>query len=149
MRHYEDRLQQRILGNESLDISIETTTGNYTKVGTMKITDLFKKQVTDKVSKIETTNFKNKDVAVLVSQMGINSNLVSFLNDDAKKLASTKTMVASVNTSNGESNGNQLYCIVRGNNITTFCLVKSYTGFNNLAQKLRVNGIVKNLKNFK
>lgn len=150
MTHFKQRLEERILNNTELIISVEGSNYNYQKVGTMKVTDLFKKMVNDKVSQIENTNFRqNKDFGVLVSQMGITPNLVKFDNEDLKKSITGKTLVASVVTNNGESNGNQLYCIVRNNKITTFCLVKSYTNFNSLADKLRVDAIIKNVKKYK
>ena len=150
MTHFKQRLEERILNNTELDISVEGSNYNYQKVGTMKVTDLFKKMVSDKVSQIEKTNFRqNKSFGVLVSQMGITPNLVKFDNEEIKKAITGKTLVASVVTNNGESNGNQLYCIVRDNKICTFCLVKSYTNFNSLADKLRVDAIIKNIKKYK
>lgn len=150
MTHFKQRLEERILNNTEINISVEGSNYNYQKVGTMKVTDLFKKMVTDKVNQIENTNFRqNKSFGVLVSQMGITSNLVKFDNEEIKKSIIGKTLVASVVTNNGESNGNQLYCIVRDNKISTFCLVKSYTSFNSLADKLRVDAIIKNVKKYK
>ncbi len=149
MTHYKQRLEERILNNTEFNISVEGQTGVYQKVGTMKVTDLFKNMVTSKITQIENTNFGNKDFGVLVSQMGINSNLVNFDSDTLKEVSKGKNLVASIITNNGESNGNQLYCIVRNNTICTFCLVKSYSGFNSLADKLRVSSIIKNLNKFK
>ena len=150
MTHFRQRLEERILNNTELIISVEGSNYQYNKVGSMKVTDLFKRMVTDKVKQIENTNFRqNKSFGVLVSQMGITPNLVKFDNEDLRKSVTGKTLVASVVTNNGESNGNQLYCIVRDNKITTFCLVKSYTCFNNLADKLRVDAIIKNVKKYK
>ena len=150
MIHFKQRLEERILNNTELTISVEGSNYQYNKVGTMKVTDLFKKMVTDKVNQIDNTKFRTgKDFGVLVSQMGITPNLVKFDNEEIKRAVTGKTLVASVNTNNGESNGNQLYCIVRDNKITTFCLVKSYTCFNNLADKLRVDAIIKNIKKYK
>jgi hypothetical protein len=127
MKHFTERLDQRILTQSELPVSYETTTGNYTKVGTIKLNDLIKNQIKEIVTNIEQTNFPaNKDYGIKVTQ------LVVSLTDD-----------------NGESNGNEIYCIVRGGNITTFCFVKSYTGYGNLETKLRVDAIIKNLKNFK
>ena len=150
MIHFKQRLEERILNNTEINISVEGSNYQYKKVGTMKVTDLFKKLVTDKVNQIENTNFaQNKSFGVLVSQMGITPNLVKFDNEEIKKAITGKTLVASVVTNNGESNGNQLFCIVRDNKICTFCLVKSYTNFNSLADKLRVNAIIKNIKKYK
>ena len=149
MSHATQRLEERILSQSSINIKFETTTGVYKNVGEMKVTDLFKKNVTDKIEKINNTNFKGKDVAVLVSQMGISNNLINFDSKDAENASKGKKLVASVVTSKGASNGDQLYAIVRGNKITTICMVKSYSGFKNLAQKLRVNFVIKNLSKLK
>lgn len=148
MRHFTERLDQRILSQTELTVSYETTTGNYTEVGTIKVNDLIKNQITSTVAKIEATNFgTNRDYAVKVTQFQLSTT--KFNSESAKAEARGKQLVVSVVDGRGESNGNEVYCIVRGGNITTFCFVKSYTGFNNLESKLRVDGIIKNLKNFK
>lgn len=149
MRHFAERLDQRILSQTELDVCFETSTGVYTKVGTTKVSDLIKNQISTLVNKIDSMDFGNGDYAVKVHQFGLNNATVKFSSTHASREAQGKRLVASVRTSNGESNGNEIYCIVRGGKIATFCFVKSYTGFNNLAQKLRVDGIIKNLKNFK
>ena len=148
--HANQRLSERILSQSSISIRFETsTTGVYKNVGQMKVTDSFKNNVQSKIEKINNTNFKGKAVAVLVSQMGISNNLINFDSKDAENASKGKKLVASVVTSKGESNGDQLYAIVRGNKITTICMVKSYSGFKNLAQKLRVNFVIKNLNKLK
>ncbi len=43
MTHFKQRLEERILNNTELNISVEGSNYNYHKVGTMKVTDLFKK----------------------------------------------------------------------------------------------------------
>lgn len=128
MIHSAERLAQRVLNVDTLDVVKETTTANYTKIGEYKVTDLIKSQISAKVDEIRNKDFGNRDYGVLVHNFG---------------------KVVSLHDSNGESNGDSLYAIVRNNEIFTICFVKSYTGFNSLESKLRVDGIIKKLKNFK
>ena len=45
MLHANERLTQRVLNVDTLDVVKETTTANYTKIGEYKVTDLIKKQI--------------------------------------------------------------------------------------------------------
>lgn len=128
MIHSAERLAQRVLNVDTLDVVKETTTANYTKIGEYKVTDLIKSQISAKVDEVRNKDFGNRDYGVLIHNFG---------------------KVVSLHDSNGESNGDSLYAIVRNNEIFTICFVKSYTGFNSLESKLRVDGIIKKLKNFK
>lgn len=128
MTHAQERLSQRVLRVDSLDIVKETATATYTKIGDYKMTDLIKKQISEKVETIRAFDFGRNDYGVLIHSFG---------------------KVVSLNDSEGESNGDSLYAVIRNNEIFTICFVKSYTGFNSLASKLRVDGIIKKLKNFK
>ncbi len=148
MKHFSERLDQRILSQSELPVSYETTIGNYTKVGTIKINDLIKNQIKQIVTDIENTNFPtNKDYAIKVTQFPLSTT--KFDSEVLKSESYGKQLVVSLTNDEGESNGNEIYCIVRGGNITTFCFVKSYTGYGNLETKLRVDAIIKNLKNLK
>ena len=117
MNHSAQRLTQRILNVNTLDVVKETTTANYTKVGEFKMTDLIKEAIQDKVEQINNKDFGNRDYAVLIHNFG---------------------KVVSLHDSEGESNGDSFYAIVRGNEIHTMCFVKSYTGYKSLEDKLRV-----------
>lgn len=128
MTHSTERLAQRVLNVDTLDVVKETTTANYTKIGEYKVTDLIKNQISNKVDEIRDKDFGNRDYAVLIYNFG---------------------KVVSLHDSDGESNGDSLYAIVRNNEIFTICFVKSYTGFGSLEAKLRVDGVIKKLKNFK
>lgn len=128
MTHSTERLAQRVLNVDTLNVVKETSTANYTKVGEYKVTDLIKSQISSKVDDIRNKDFGNRDYGVLIHNFG---------------------KVVSLHDSQGESNGDSLYAIVRNNEIFTICFVKSYTGFNSLESKLRVDGIIKKLKNFK
>lgn len=128
MIHSAERLAQRVLNVDTLDVVKENTTANYTKIGEYKVTDLIKSQISNKVDEIRNKDFGNRDYGVLIHNFG---------------------KVVSLHDASGESNGDSLYAIVRNNEIFTICFVKSYTGFNSLESKLRVDGIIKKLKNFK
>tara|TARA_B100000767_G_C19464458_1_gene409423 strand:- start:147 stop:563 length:417 start_codon:yes stop_codon:yes gene_type:complete len=128
MNHSAERLTQRILNVDTLDIVKETSTAIYTKIGDFKMTDLIKTSIQEKVSQIRSKDFGNRDYAILVHNFG---------------------KVVSLHDSEGESNGDAFYAIVRNNDIHTMCFVKSYTGYNSLETKLRVDGVIKKLKNFK
>lgn len=152
MRHFKDRLLQRITSQTSLTVSYENreSAKRYSEVGTIKIGDSFKAQISSTVERIENTDFNTrKDYAVKVGQFPLNSATVKFNTNNDRINAQGKNLVASIVTSDGESNGNEIYCIIRGGEITTFCFVKSYSGFSSLADKLRVDAVIKNLSKYK
>ena len=128
MTHANERLSQRVLNVDTLDVVKEISTANYTKIGEFKMTNILKSQISVKVEQIRNKDFGNRDYGVLIHNFG---------------------KVVSLKDSEGESNGDSLYAIVRNNSIFTICFVKSYTSFNSLESKLRVDGIIKKLKNFK
>ena len=129
MNHSNQRLIERIVSQDTLDIVKEGTTASYTKVGEYKLTQLVKNQIVEKVGAIKSMDFGNRDYGVLIHSFG-----------KVVRTPDTKS----------ESNGDSLYAIVRGNEIFTICFVKSYTGFKNgLEGKLRVDGIIYKLSKFK
>ena len=129
MNHGAQRLIERIVSQNTLDVIKEGSTASYTKVGEYNLTQLVKDQIVSKVDSIKSMDFGNRDYGVLIHSFG-----------KVVRTPDTKS----------ESNGDSLYAIVRGNEIFTICFVKSYSGFKNgLEGKLRVDGIVKKLKNFK
>lgn len=147
-KHLSQRLDQRILSQSVLPVSYEVGVGEYIEVGTIKVSNLMKTQIKNMVEKIENFDFgTNKDYAVKVTQFQLSTT--KFHSDESKRDSIGKKLVVSLTNSEGESNGNEVYCIIRSNVISTFCFVKSYTGFGNLQSKLRVDGIIKNLKNFR
>jgi hypothetical protein len=147
--HNQERIEQRLSFGASMEVKVETTRGNYTTVGTTTINNLQVGQIKQTLSKIDNTDFGKKDYAIKITQFALNNNTVKFNSEESKALAQGKQMVVSVVNSKGESNGNEVYAIVRNNTVVTTCFVKSYTGFNNLEDKLRVDGLIKKLKNFK
>ena len=129
MNHASSRLIERIVSQNTLDVVKEGSTACYSKVGEYNLTQLVKDQIVSKVESIKSMDFGNRDYAILVHNFG--------------KVVRTPDMKS-------ESNGDSLYAVVRNNEIFTICFVKSYSGFKNgLEGKLRVDGIVKKLKNFK
>ena len=129
MNHASQRLIERIVSQNTLDVVKEGSTASYTKVGEYNLTQLVKDQIVSKVGAIKSMDFGNRDYGVLVHNFG---------------------KVVRTPDTQSESNGDSLYAIVRNNEIFTICFVKSYTGFGNgLEGKLRVDGIVKKLSKFK
>ena len=129
MNHASQRLIERIVSQNTLDVVKEGSTACYSKVGEYNLTQLIKDQIVSKVDSINTMDFGNKDYGVLIHSFG-----------KVVRTPDTKS----------ESNGDSLYAIVRNNEIFTICFVKSYSGCKNgLEGKLRVDAIIKKLKNFK
>ena len=129
MNHGAQRLIERIVSQNTLDVIKEGSTACYSKVGEYKLTQLVKDQIVSKVESIKTTDFGNRDYGILIHNFG-------------KVVRTPDTM--------SESNGDSLYAIVRNNEIFTICFVKSYSGFKNgLEGKLRVDSIIKKLSKFK
>ena len=129
MNHASQRLIERIVSQNTLDVVKEGSTASYTKVGEYNLTQLVKDQIESKLDSIKSMDFGNRDYGVLVHNFG---------------------KVVRTPDTQSESNGDSLYAIVRNNEIFTICFVKSYTGFGNgLEGKLRVDGIVKKLSKFK
>ena len=94
MTHANERLSQRVLNVDTLDIVKEISTANYTKIGEFKMTNILKTQISVKVEQIRNKDFGNRDYGVLIHNFG---------------------KVVSLKDSEGESNGDSLYAIVRNN----------------------------------
>ena len=100
MNHGAQRLIERIVSQNTLDVIKEGSTACYSKVGEYKLTQLVKDQIVSKVESIKTTDFGNRDYGILIHNFG-------------KVVRTPDTM--------SESNGDSLYAIVRNNEIFTIC----------------------------
>ena len=107
MNHASQRLIERIVSQNTLDVVKEGSTASYTKVGEYNLTQLVKDQIVSKVESIKTMDFGNRDYGVLVHNFG---------------------KVVRTPDTQSESNGDSLYAIVRNNEIFTICFVKSIFG---------------------
>jgi len=147
--HTNERIEQRLEALTSVDVKVESTTANYTKVGTIAISDSFKEQVKTKLEAISALKTRsNKSYAFMLGQLQM--SLTKFDSEADKQSAKGKQLVASVHNSRGESQGTMYYAIVRDGVITTTCLVKPYTSVGNgLADKLRVDAVIKNINKFR
>ena len=96
MNHASERLAQRVLNVDTLDVVKEVSRATYTKVGEFKVGDVLKQAIKAKVEQIRSKDFGNRDYAVLTHNFG---------------------QVVSLQDSEGESNGDSLYAIVRNNEI--------------------------------
>ena len=147
--HTSERIEERLEALTSVDVKVETSTAIYTKVGTIAISDSFKAQVNAKLEAISALKMRpNKSYAFMLGQLQMS---VTKFDSEADKLsAKGKQLVASIHNSRGESQGTAYYAIVRDNVVTTTCLVKPYTSVGNgIADKLRVDAVIKNLKKFR
>lgn len=147
--HTNERIEQRLEALASVDVKVESTTANYTKVGTIVISDNFKEQVKTKLEAISALKTRsNKSYAFMLGQLQM--SLTKFDSEADKQSAKGKQLVASVHNSRGESQGTMYYAIVRDGVVTTTCLVKPYTSVGNgLADKLRVDAVIKNINKFR
>ena len=147
--HTNERIEQRLEALTSVDVKVESTTANYNKVGTIAISDSFKEQVKAKLEAISALKTRsNKSYAFMLGQLQM--SLTKFDSEADKQSAKGKQLVASVHNSRGESQGTMYYAIVRDGVITTTCLVKPYTSVGNgLADKLRVDAVIKNINKFR
>lgn len=149
--HTSERIEQRLEALSGLEVKVESSkeVGKYLKVGTLPLTDSFKQQVKDKLEAIRTLKTRsNKSYAFMLGQLQM--SLTKFDSEADKASAKGKQLVASIHNSRGESQGTMYYAIVRDGVVTTTCLVKPYTSVGNgLADKLRVDAVIKNLKKFR
>mgnify|MGYP003628804548 CR=1 FL=1 len=70
MNHASQRLIERIVSQDTLDIVKESSTACYSKIGEYNLTQLVKSQITSKVESIKSMNFGNKGYGVLVHSFG-------------------------------------------------------------------------------
>ena len=147
--HTTERIDQRLEALTNVDVKVESTTANYTKVGTISISDSFKQQVKNKLEAISALKTSSrKSYAFMLGQLQM--SLTKFNSEADKQSSKGKQLVASVHNSRGESQGTMYYAIVRDGVITTTCLVKPYTSVGNgIADKLRVDAVIKNIKKFR
>lgn len=147
--HTNERIEQRLEALTSVDVKVESTTANYAKVGTIAISDSFKEQVKTKLEAISALKTRsNKSYAFMLGQLQM--SLTKFDSEADKQSSRGKQLVASIHNSRGESQGTMYYAIVRDGVITTTCLVKPYTSVGNgLADKLRVDAVIKNVNKFR
>ena len=146
MTHSQQRLNERILTADTVQVAIEGATAQYAQVGTFTITAQMKEAIEAKLDELEAAKIPaNKSYGICLYKFQLNSNTVNFTSPKAKEAAKGKTLVITGH----KSNGNDFYAIVRGGNVTTDCFVKSYTGFGTIADKLRVDYTPKNIKNIR
>lgn len=149
--HTSERIEERLEALRGLEVKVESSreVGKYLKVGTIPLTDSFKSQVKEKLEAISALKMRsNKSYAFMLGQLQMSTTI--FHGESSKLTAKGKQLVASIHNIRGESQGTAYYAIVRDNVVTTTCLVKPYTSVGNgIADKLRVDAVIKNLKKFR
>ena len=134
--HYKDRLLQRIEEKETFQVGFEKSIGKYEIVGTLNISELDKSNIKQKVNIANNVRFDN-NVHIGYKLYEVSFKDVDFYDDETEEWSIGKTLVIVDEDSN--SNGNLIYAIIRNNKLTTICFVKSYTGTEDLKEKLRVD----------
>jgi len=142
--HYIERLYDRFINKDILEVGYEIPgkVGEYIAVGTYKIPKNIKDIISQNAGIVEKYNFpKNKSYGIKIASILINKNDVNYYDENLKNEAKNKTLVFLDSETN--SNGNEVYLIVRGNTITTIYFAKNYVSQD--ATKMRVDAIVKNI----
>jgi hypothetical protein len=140
--HYRERLYDRFLNRDKLDVGYEVSNGIYETVGTYIIPPDKKSIILENAKVVENYNFpKNKSIGVQIAYIIIDKNKVQYFDNDTQNQLINKNLVFVDSQTN--SNGNEVYIIVRNNEVLTVYFAKSYIKQD--ANKLNVDVIVKNI----
>jgi len=145
--HYEVRVFNRLVNQDEITVGYEIpgTVGEYNEVGLYALPKELKNKIIENTKIVEDYNFpKNKSYAVKISDIPIDSNQIKYFSEQEKQdvLRTRPTMLFIDKETN--SNGNQLYAVVRDNQIVTAFFGKSYS-MKNIIEKMRVDVFVKNI----
>ncbi len=137
--HFEQRLHQRLVGTNGVQVGYESSPMQYEIVGDYIIPQEIISDVADKMTILKNTRFpEQKDYGIKVTQIPIIPTKINFLSNHNLNTIKGKNLLF---VSDGdESNGNVLYVVIRKNVIFTFMFMKSYIKID--ALKLRVNHIL-------
>lgn len=142
--HYMERLYDRFINKETLEVGYEILgkVGEYIPVGTYKIPNNIKEIIKRNAGIVEKYNFpRNKSYGIKIVSIIIDKNTVQYYDENLKNEAKNKNLVFLDSETN--SNGNEVYLIVRSNNITTIYFAKNYVSQD--VAKMRVDAIIKNI----
>ena len=148
--HSKERSFSRVLskGSSRVGYEIKGTVGSYDTVGTYLFKPAELAEINRRMDIIRKRNFpSNKDYAVMLHYFKLDLNTVQFDSQSKKDEVSRFKPTLVLVDSETNSNCNILYAIIRANSITTIMLVKPYTGKENMAQKLKVDYIIKDFSN--
>lgn len=148
-RHFVERVIERFLTPEYVTVGYEIPgkVGEYEEVGTYKLPEDIKAKVREVSDLIQKYNFpKNKSYAIKITDIPIDKNKVEYNHDFNKEYVFTKNPILLFIDKVTNSNGNQIYAIIRANSIETAFFAKSCSmGNTDPKDKMRVDAYIKNL----
>lgn len=145
--HYTKRVFDRLVYVDKITVGYEIsgTYGRYEEVGTYVLPQELKNKIIENSKVVENYNFpKNKSYAVKISDIPIDNSKINYFSEEYKQYVLTKRPVILFLDSMTESNGNQLYAVVRDNKIVTAFFAKSYS-MKDVKDKMRVDAFVKDI----
>lgn len=149
--HYSKRVFDRLINVSKITVGYEIrgTYGQYKEVGLYVLPEDIKKRIVENTKIVENYDFNpNKSYAVKISDIPINYNKIEFSSKELMQdvLRNKPTLLFLDYLT--ESNGNQLYAIIRENKITTAFFAKSYS-LKNIESKMRVDEFIRNAEMLK
>lgn len=149
--HYTKRVFDRLVNLSEVTVGYEIsgTYGEYIEVGTYALPIDLKSRIIENTKLVEDYNFpRNKTYAIKISDIPIDLNKINYFSDIHKQYVFKNKPTILFLDSYTNSNGNQIYAIVRDNKITTAFFGKSYS-MQNIQQKMNVDVFIKNMDTIK
>jgi len=147
--HYVERVIERFLKPDYITVGYEIPgkVGVYEEVGRYRLPQEIKDKVTEVSNLIQKYNFpKNKSYAVKITDIPIDKTKVEYNYDFNKEYVLKNNPVLLFVDKISNSNGNQIYAVIRANAIETAFFAKSYSmGNTDPKDKMRVDVYIKNL----
>lgn len=146
--HYKERLFTRFINKTNLKVGYEIkgTFGEYVPVGTYTIPEHIKSEIIKTTNLVETHVFSpNKSYGVKIASFDIDKSKIVFINDECRFDSAGKDIVFL--DSETQSNGNEIYLIIRNCEIKTIFFAKNYVAQNE--KKMRVDFIINNINTYK
>lgn len=141
--HSLDRLSERFIDRENLQVGYEKegSVGEYKTIGTYNLSDGEKESIKKKYKFIEDYKFpEDEDFGIRLTYIKINPDEINYYSEEDKVDSLGKNLLFVDEKTN--SNGNEIYVIIRRNEIQTIYFAKNY--IQQTKEKLRVDRIVKN-----
>jgi hypothetical protein len=145
--HYTKRVFIRFVDLNEITVGYEITgtVGKYTEVGTYILPQDLKNKIIENTKIVEDYSFpKNKSYAVKIADILIDYNKIKYFSETERGYVFKNKPTILFLDSVTESNGNQIYAIIRSNNIVTAYFAKSYS-MANIREKMRVDVFVKDV----
>ena len=141
--HSLERLKDRFIDKKQLIVGyeLEDSIGEYKTLGTYNLSNDEKEDIIRKYNFISNYQFSpEKSYGIRLAYLNIDPKKINFFSDEDKKDSINKKLLFVDENTN--SNGNEIYAIVRENVITTIYFAKNYIP--QTTSKLRVDNIIKN-----